>query len=157
MSGIAEGRLREERKGWRKDHPIGFVARPKKADDGSTDLMIWDVVIPGKKGGLFDGCEFNLLMEFSADYPSKAPVVKFVPEIWHLNCWKGGRVCLNILNEPDGTWHGQWSVSITIKEILMAVQHLLDNPFPAGARPDVQALYERDRPSRAAGVQMRPV
>mmetsp|Transcript_10891 Transcript_10891/g.33603 ORF Transcript_10891/g.33603 Transcript_10891/m.33603 type:complete len:113 (+) Transcript_10891:944-1282(+) len=86
-------------------------------------------------------------MEFSADYPSKAPVVKFVPEIWHLNCWKGGRVCLNILNEPDGTWHGQWSVSITIKEILMAVQHLLDNPFPAGARPDVQALYERDRPS----------
>ena len=93
MSGIAEGRLREERKGWRraarplrvdghargrvgvaadgsaarflrgdqksvrdaalrrrKDHPIGFVARPKKADDGSTDLMIWDVARAARTG-----------------------------------------------------------------------------------------------------------
>ena len=34
----------------RKDHPIGFVARPKKADDGSTDLMIWDVARAARTG-----------------------------------------------------------------------------------------------------------
>ena len=49
MAGIAEGRLREERRSWRKDHPIGFVARPRSKADGSTDLLNWDVVIPGKK------------------------------------------------------------------------------------------------------------
>ena len=27
MSGIAQARLSEERKGWRKDHPFGFIAR----------------------------------------------------------------------------------------------------------------------------------
>ena len=66
---------------------------------------------------------------------------------WHLNVWSSGRICLNLLNEPDGTWHGQWSPSITIKQILCAIQELLDNPFPAGARPEVQTLYERNRPA----------
>ena len=78
MAGIAEGRLREERRSWRKDHPIGFVARPRSKADGSTDLLNWDVVIPGKKDTMWEGCEFNLTMEFSSDYPATAPVVKFV-------------------------------------------------------------------------------
>ena len=136
MAGIAEGRLREERRSWRKDHPIGFVARPRSKADGSTDLLNWDVVIPGKKDTMYafprprcllilvsgrvstscwhdgvparrtrdvlptdtpsprphrtqvvipgkkdtmwEGCEFNLTMEFSSDYPATAPIVKFV-------------------------------------------------------------------------------
>ena len=53
MAGIAEGRLREERRSWRKDHPIGFVARPRSEADGSTDLLNWDVVIPGKKDTMY--------------------------------------------------------------------------------------------------------
>ena len=151
MAGIAEGRLREERRSWRKDHPVGFVARPKSQADGSTDLLNWAVVIPGKKDTIWDGCEFNLTMAFSGDYPAKAPIVKFVSRpgevFWHMNVWSNGRICLNLLNEPDGTWHGQWSPSITIKQILCAIHELLDTPFPAGARPEVQTLYERDRPA----------
>ena len=41
MSGIATGRLREERKAWRKKHPFGFYARAGKNADGSTILMVW--------------------------------------------------------------------------------------------------------------------
>jgi ubiquitin-protein ligase len=36
---ICATRLVEERKGWRKDHPVGFYARPSKKPDGSQDLM----------------------------------------------------------------------------------------------------------------------
>lgn len=85
MSGIAHGRLREERKSWRKDHPFGFVARPRTSADGSTDLLNWDAVVPGKKGGLWEGCELKLVFEFSEDYPCTAPVVKFTPILWHMN------------------------------------------------------------------------
>ena len=42
MSGIAAGRLAEERKYWRKDHPPGFYARPAKNDDNCTDIMKWE-------------------------------------------------------------------------------------------------------------------
>lgn len=50
MSGIARGRLTEERKAWRKNHPHGFVAKPETALDGSVNLMIWHCTIPGKPG-----------------------------------------------------------------------------------------------------------
>ena len=53
MSGIAIGRLSEERKNWRKDHPHGFYARPMKKEgdaDNATDIMTWETGIPGKEG-----------------------------------------------------------------------------------------------------------
>ena len=50
MSGIAVGRLSEERKNWRKDHPHNFYARPIKKDDGTSDIMTWETGIPGKEG-----------------------------------------------------------------------------------------------------------
>ncbi len=46
--GIAKGRLVEERKAWRKDHPHGFYARPTTGADGSLNLMTWECGIPGK-------------------------------------------------------------------------------------------------------------
>ena len=50
MSGIAIGRLSEERKNWRKDHPPLFYARPSLRADNSTDLMKWEAGIPGRDG-----------------------------------------------------------------------------------------------------------
>ena len=52
MSGIALGRLAEERKAWRKDHPFGFVAKPKTNEDGTLNLMHWECVIPGRSQSL---------------------------------------------------------------------------------------------------------
>lgn len=53
--GIAKGRLQEERKAWRKDHPHGFVAKPAKAPDGTMNLMTWECGIPGKVGARVEG------------------------------------------------------------------------------------------------------
>lgn len=55
MSGIAAGRLAEERKAWRKDHPFGFVARPALNPDGTRNLFNWECAIPGKKGTIWEG------------------------------------------------------------------------------------------------------
>ena len=207
---------------WRKDHPIGFVARPRSKADGSTDLLNWDVVIPiGKKDTMF--CAVSVLrlgvtrggerrgvastprgrhrLEESRDaqvgrlrvqphgcdlrdYPATAPVVKFVSRPgrelcgnqrhrrWQLRRrssrrWRGAsrndfhtgllapRVdqrahLLNLLNEPDGTWHGQWSPSITIKQILCAILGCLTTRSPP-ARGPRSTLYERNRPASSSG------
>lgn len=52
---IAAGRLAEERKSWRKDHPSGFVAVPTKNEDGTLNLMKWDASIPGPEGTDWEG------------------------------------------------------------------------------------------------------
>ena len=71
MSGIAIGRLTEERKNWRKEHPPGFHARPIKKADNSTDIMTWEIGIPGKCDTDWEGGVYNVLMEFPDEYPSK--------------------------------------------------------------------------------------
>jgi hypothetical protein len=40
MSGVARGRLMEERKAWRKNKPFGFHARPETNADG----WVWSSV-----------------------------------------------------------------------------------------------------------------
>lgn len=60
MSGIAVGRLTEERKNWRKDHPPGFYARPVKKEDNSTDIMCWETGIPGREGKLYVRAVYGL-------------------------------------------------------------------------------------------------
>lgn len=71
MSGIAAGRLKEERKAWRRDHPIGFFLRPKNSGDGSTTMMQWDAGVPGKKDTDWEGGLYKVSLEFSEEYPSK--------------------------------------------------------------------------------------
>jgi ubiquitin-conjugating enzyme E2 I len=82
MSGIAQGRLKEERKNWRRDHPFGFYARPASRSDGSMNLMIWETGIPGKEGSDWEGGVYNVRMEFSEEYPSKPPKCKFAADFF---------------------------------------------------------------------------
>lgn len=71
MSSIAVGRLTQERKDWRKDHPAGFYARPIKMADNSIDMMNWEAGIPGKAGTDWEGGVYKVIMHFHAEYPLK--------------------------------------------------------------------------------------
>jgi ubiquitin-conjugating enzyme E2 I len=114
MSAIAQGRLAEERKSWRKDHPIGFVAKPCLKPDNSTDLMKWETGIPGKVGTDWEGGLFKVEMSFPEEYPSKPPKCKFVPPLFHPNVYPSGTICLSILDEEK-----DWRPAITIKQMLL--------------------------------------
>ena len=148
----ARARLQEERKTWRRDHPHGFVAKPQTLPDGSQNIMTWDCVIPGKANTIWEGGRIKLTMKFSEDYPSKPPECHFglMPDgsrkpLFHPNVYPSGKICLNIIN-PDPA-QSAWRPAITIKQVLLAIQELLDNPFPAGARPEVQGMWEKNRPA----------
>jgi len=137
MSGIAKGRLAEERKAWRKDHPHAFFARPQTNADNSSNLMVWECGIPGKPHTQWEGAVYPLTMEFTEDYPSKPPKCKFPANFFHPNVYPSGTVCLSILNEEE-----DWKPSITVKQILLGIQDLLDNPNPnSPAQAEAYTLY----------------
>ncbi|KAG0736423.1 hypothetical protein G6F35_008082 [Rhizopus arrhizus] len=133
-SGIARSRLMEERKQWRKDHPHGFWARPGKNPDNSLDLMTWTCGIPGKDDTPWEKGVYKLVMLFPEDYPSKPPKCKFTPPLFHPNVYPSGTVCLSILNEDEG-----WKPAITVKQILLGIQDLLNDPNPES--PAQQEAY----------------
>ena len=170
MAGIARGRLSEERKAWRRDHPFGFFARPSSSGDGATNLMCWDAGVPGKKGPDWEGGLFKVRMEFSVarrrpvvapapsrrvrwsaqeDYPSKPPKCKFVPPLFHPNVYPSGTICLSILNEEEG-----WRPAITIKQMLLGIQDLLDTPNPnSPAQSEAYQMFVQDKASYAKRVR----
>eukprot|EP00808_Paulinella_micropora_P032214 g60890.t1 len=123
MSGLARERLSAERKNWRRDHPFGFHARPEKNADGTLNLFKWECGIPGKKETDWAGGLYKLVMTFPEDYPNKPPRCQFTPKIFHPNIYPSGTVCLSILNEEK-----DWKAGITVKQILLGIQDLLDNP-----------------------------
>lgn len=66
---------------------------------------------------------------------------KFVPPLFHPNVYPSGTVCLSILNEDEG-----WRPAITVKEILLGIQSLLDEPNPESpAQADAFNLFKKDR------------
>jgi len=127
--GIARGRLQEERKSWRKDHPHGFVAKPATLPDGTQDILNWDVVIPGKDGTIWENARIPMTMTFSEDYPNKPPICKFKlvgstgKPLFHPNVYPSGKICLSLLDPDKG-----WKPSLTIKHLLVGIQSLLDEP-----------------------------
>lgn len=66
---------------------------------------------------------------------------RFVPPLFHPNVYPSGTVCLSILNEEEG-----WKPAITIKQILIGIQDLLNDPNPdSPAQAEAYNLYKKDR------------
>ena len=147
MSGIQRGRIKAERKQWRKNHPFGFFARPARAADGSTNLSVWDCGIPGKEGTDWAGGLYKLQIKFPEDYPSKAPTCIFTPVIFHPNVYPSGQICLSILTS-------QWKPGITISQVLTGVQDLLGNPNnDDAAQQGPYAMLKEDPAAYSARVK----
>ena len=74
---------------------------------------------------------------------------KFTPPLFHPNVYPSGTVCLSILNEEEA-----WRPAITIKEILLGIQELLNDPNPESpAQADAFNLFKKDKPAYARRVR----
>lgn len=103
--------------------------------------MKWVTGIPGKEGTDWAGGLYKVVMEFTEEYPSKPPKCKFVPPLFHPNIYPSGTVCLSILNEEE-----DWRPAITIKQVLLGIQDLLDNPNPnSPAQSEAYNLFTRNK------------
>ncbi|KAK7716975.1 SUMO conjugating enzyme Hus5 [Diaporthe eres] len=101
--------------------------------EGILDLKNWECGIPGKEKTIWEGGQFKLTVQF--------PDGKFVPPLFHPNVYPSGTVCLSILNEEEA-----WKPAITVKQILIGVQDLLNDPNPESpAQADAYNLFKKDR------------
>ena len=100
---------------------------------------VWQAVIFGPDDTPWEGGTFRLLLEFSEDYPNRAPSVKFLSKMFHPNIYGDGKICLDILQN-------QWSPIYDIAAILTSIQSLLSDPNPQSpANAEAAQLYDRDR------------
>ncbi|KAL7418411.1 SUMO conjugating enzyme Hus5 [Cryptotrichosporon argae] len=150
---LASIRLQEERKQWRKDHPFKFYAKPMKKDDGTLDMMLWEVGVPGKEGTDWEGGMYVVKMTFPPEYPTKPPKCKFDPPLFHPNVYPSGTICLSILDEEKG-----WKPSISLKQIVLGIQDLLDNANAGDpAQIDAYQLFKNDQTAYNAKIRQQAI
>jgi ubiquitin-conjugating enzyme E2 A len=58
----------------------GISATPSR-----DNIMMWNAVIFGPEETPWEGGTFKLTIEFSEDFPNKAPTVRFVTRMFHPN------------------------------------------------------------------------
>jgi len=87
-------------------------------------MMVWECAIPGKETSPWAGGLYKMLLTFPDNYPTSPPNVKFTPPIPHPNVFSTGAVCLSLISSG-------WKPAITLKQILIGVQALLDEPNQA--------------------------
>ena len=131
---LARARLQQERKSWRKQHPFGFVAKPRMNADGTQDLLHWRFEIPTKATSIWHPLVVRGELAFSEDYPQHPPAARFDmingSALFHPNVFPDGNVCLSIIN-PPGSKHaygegGNWSPAFGIQQVVLALQKFLD-------------------------------
>lgn len=89
------------------------------------NLQKWEAGIPGKEGTIWAEGVYPITIEYPNEYPSKPPKVKLPANFYHPNVYPSGTICLSILNEDQ-----DWRPAITLKQICLGIQDLLDSPNP---------------------------
>jgi ubiquitin-conjugating enzyme E2 A len=77
---LTNKRLINDFKKIENDEKSGFLTSPQE-----DNLLIWDAVIFGPDDSPWEGGAFNLILEFSEEYPNKPPKVKFTCPMFHPN------------------------------------------------------------------------
>lgn len=66
----------------------------------------------------FEDGTFKLTIEFTEEYPNKAPTVRFVSKMFHPNVYADGGICLDILQN-------RWSPTYDVSAILTSIQVIM--------------------------------
>ena len=93
MSTPARRRLMRDFKRLQDDPPPGVSGAPC-----DSNILQWNAVIFGPSETPFEDGTFKLTINFTEEYPNKAPTVRFVSKMFHPNVYAdGGNIIIFII------------------------------------------------------------
>ena len=141
-------RLNKDLKFLHDENPEEMSAAPM-----ANNFLMWNAVVFGPKDSPFEDGIFNLIIEFSEDYPYVPPVVRFTSKMFHPNVYDDenpeeempaahqmankGDIQLEILQK-------KWSPANNVGDILKSVRGLLSTPGPP-TNPPPPPLFQHER------------
>lgn len=117
---------------------------------GDDDPCHYQATLRGPADSPFEGGTYLLDLQFPAEYPFRAPKVKFLTKIFHPNVDVNGTIYMNI-------FYDQWTPALSVEKFLLAIQSLLKSPevnVPSPGNNEAARLYMRDRDKYDAYVHL---
>ncbi|KAH3872983.1 hypothetical protein DPMN_036207, partial [Dreissena polymorpha] len=120
---------------------VDFLQHEWKPSFSISYILHWKASIMGPEHSPYEGGQFYLRIDFTADYPLEPPKVWFLTEVYHPNVDSKGKICVDFLQH-------EWKPSFSISYILLAICSLL--ALPNAENPVVQEIadvYLHDKPT----------
>ena len=89
----------------------------------SDAVDFWNLMLEAPKLTPYERGVFRLYVEFTKDYPNKAPNIRFITPIYHCNINSAGRICHKVLDKF-------YSPAVRMREILNHLYGLLLEATP---------------------------
>jgi len=115
-----------------------------------NNILEWNVILFGPNDTPYEGGIFKANIQFTSQYPNKAPKFKFVSKITHPNIYSDGRVCISILHEGVDQYgyesvNERWNPQQGISSILLSILSILGEPnFESPANVDASVLWRKN-------------
>mmetsp|Transcript_14277 Transcript_14277/g.45630 ORF Transcript_14277/g.45630 Transcript_14277/m.45630 type:complete len:148 (+) Transcript_14277:37-480(+) len=105
----------------------------------NEDLFTWTLMLMGPAESPYSGGLFHVQLQFGADYPFKAPTVRFKTKIYHPNIKSTGEICADAITDS-------WGPTRNVEYVIKVLQNLLrdpnaDNPLEA----EIGKQFQEDR------------
>lgn len=116
--------------------PFDFV---KEINTVGEDIFKWDCSILGPDHSPYSGGTFVLRIEFPAQYPFKAPTLKFMTKIYHPSIkLDTGDVCTDVV--------GQWGPTLNAKHCIQVIYSMMKSPESDHPLEESIAQQLREKP-----------
>lgn len=139
---MALKRLTSEYKGFLKDPNYYYSIAP------TDDFLRWNFSIIGPPDTFYEFGIFPGYINFTSEYPNKAPDVVFSMDMIHPNIYKNGKVCISILHEGTDQYGYEsdmerWLPTHGVNTIMMSIISLLSSPnFESPANIEASKLWK---------------
>ncbi|CAM4812073.1 unnamed protein product [Rotaria magnacalcarata] len=103
------------------------------------DIFFWKVIMKGPFGTPYEGGLWLLYANFGEEYPRRAPTVRFMTEIYHVNINSDGKICHHIFDRG-------WASVTTMVDVFTSIFDLLKEPNFDDALSIEKMQLKRDQP-----------
>ena len=127
------------------DEPMSGVNIETKNPD---EVTVWIASIDGPKESPFEGGKFRVELDFTDNYPFKAPHVHFLTKIYHPNIKQDtGEICTAAIEK-------QWVPTLNAKFVIESVINLMAEPRPEDPlEQEIAEQYMNDNSSYVEAAQ----
>ena len=128
---------------------IGCTAGPRiikrEGKKPIYDMFNWNALIKGPKKSPYEGYLFKFEINYTEDYPKKAPTVTCKSNIYHMNISTWGDVCVSSIKDKNG-----WAKAGDISTVLLSIFCILakepdENALKSPYREDLRDLYLKNK------------